>query len=447
MKSELCKVFEKWERNDDYLNAVINAGIEKNRKGDVTLYLTDASNQPLSGVKIRAKQIRHQFKHGANCFMLDEMPTPEDNKYYEETFAKVFNLATLPFYWNTLELEQGKPRYKKDSPYIYRRPTPDRCLEFCSEYGIHPKAHCLNYPCIKTLDWMNSDLQTEKMLLTKHFKELGELYADKIQDWEVTNETFWCYHNEEKHLPSIYYARDLIEWSFNAARHFFPGNNLIINDNYIWNNHEFFHDRSPYFMQIERALLKGAPIDTIGMQFHLFCKREHFLNYTQQSCDPMRHLDVMDCYAMLGKPLQITEITFPAYSPEACDEEFQAEMVRRFYPLWFSHKAMNGIIYWNLIDGYAVGAEKGDFSKGENYYRGGLLRYDLSKKPAYDMIDELFNHRWRTEAIIETDEKGKAILRGFYGDYELTIEGNGVTKKQVFRLSENPIQTKEICIN
>ena len=129
MKSDLCRVFEKWEKNDDYLDTIINAGIEKNRKGDVTIRVKDKDGNPLSGVKIHAKLIRHQFKHGANCFLLDEMPTPADNKKYEESFAKIFNLATLPFYWNSLEPEQGKPRYKKDSPYIYRRPTPDRLLE------------------------------------------------------------------------------------------------------------------------------------------------------------------------------------------------------------------------------------------------------------------------------------------------------------------------------
>ena len=41
MKSDLCRVFEKWEKNDDYLDTIINAGIEKNRKGDVTIRVKD----------------------------------------------------------------------------------------------------------------------------------------------------------------------------------------------------------------------------------------------------------------------------------------------------------------------------------------------------------------------------------------------------------------------
>lgn len=446
MKSDLYPVFDTWVKNEDYLNSIIATGIEKNRKGDVTIRIKDKDGKPLSGVKIHAKQTRHLFKHGANCFLLDEMPTPADNKKYEESFAKIFNLATLPFYWNSLEPEQGKPRYKKDSPYIYRRPTPDRCLEFCSEYGIMPKAHCLNYPLCNNAEWMMSDIPTEKQLLTKRFKELAELYADKIQDWEVTNETFWVYHEKNRRLPSIYFAKDLIEWSFETARSFFPGNNLIINENQIWNDHEFRGDRSQYYMQIERALLKGAPIDTIGFQYHVFIRREHLIASAKEYCNPLRHLDVLDTYAALNKPFQITEVTFPAYSAENEDEEFQAEFVKRFYPLWFSHPMMDAIIYWNLVDGYAYGAEKGDLVTGENYYRGGLLRYDLTPKPAYHMIDELFNHKWRTEATLETDENGQAVLHGFYGDYELSIEGNGVTEKKNIRLAKQPRLKSDITL-
>ena len=49
------------------------------------------------------------------------------------------------------------------------------------------------------------------------------------------------------------------------------------------------------------------------------------------------------------------------------------------YSMWFSHPAMDGIVYWNLADGYTYNAVPGDMSAGENYYRGGLLRFDGSE--------------------------------------------------------------------
>ena len=104
------------------------------------------------------------------------------------------------------------------------------------------------------------------------------------------------------------------------------------------------------------------------------------------------------------------------------DEKIQAELIERLYSIWFSHKAVEAIIYWNLTDGYAAFAPQGDMTAGENVYRGGLLRFDMSKKPAYEMIHHLFNERWITKTETETDNAGIAKFKGFYGDYELTID-------------------------
>ena len=82
------------------------------------------------------RQTGHEFKFGANLFMLDEFESEEKNRIYREKFPEAFNLATVPFYWNDLEPEEGKPRYAADSPKIYRRPAPDLCVAYCKEKGI-----------------------------------------------------------------------------------------------------------------------------------------------------------------------------------------------------------------------------------------------------------------------------------------------------------------------
>jgi GH35 family endo-1,4-beta-xylanase len=71
-------------------------------------------------------------------------------------------------------------------------------------------------------------------------------------------------------------------------------------------------------------MLKGARIDAIGMQFHLFFKSEEIYDKTRLMLDPKRLYGIMDLYSNFGKPIQITEVTVPAYSWEADDEEMQA---------------------------------------------------------------------------------------------------------------------------
>ena len=141
-------------------------------------------------------------------------------------------------------------------------------------------------------------------------------------------------------------------------------------------------------MQIERALLKGARIDAIGMQFHMFYRRETEFNNTRDCYDPEHICRVLDTYATLGLPIHITELTIPAYSNEPEDEELQAQIIRNIYSLWFSHPATDGIIYWNLVDGFAHGAVPGDMAFGENYYYGGLIRYNFTPKPSYKSVSK-----------------------------------------------------------
>ena len=104
---------------------------------------------------------------------------------------------------------------------------------------------------------------------------------------------------------------------------------------------------------------KGARIDAVGMQFHMFYPEREAEDKAAFYLNPKRIYDVLDTYARLNRPIQITEITIPAYSWGTEDEELQAEILENLYKIWFSHPAMEAIIYWNLVDGYAAWAPQG----------------------------------------------------------------------------------------
>ena len=84
-----------------------------------------------------------------------------------------------------------------------------------------------------------------------------------------------------------------------------------------------------------------------------------------------------------------------------------------------------------------IKASQGNMTLGENYYYGGLLRFDLSPKPAYYKIKELLQEKWHTEAGVIADEKGESSFRGFYGDYEIEIETESGTETKNITLSKN----------
>ena len=162
--------------------------------------------------------------------------------------------------------------------------------------------------------------------------------------------------------------------------------------------------------------------------------------------NPQFICEAIDQYNDFALPMQITEVTIPAYSFDAEDEAIQAEIAEYLYGLWFSSKHMESIIYWNTIDGYAAFAPQGDMTAGENYYHGGLLRPDFSKKPIYHTLYKLIHETWHTSETVRTDAQGAATVRAFYGDYRVTVTANGKTVTQTVHFDRNTNSTIHISV-
>ena len=62
-------------------------------------------------------------------------------------------------------------------------------------------------------------------------------------------------------------------------------------------------------------------------------------------------------------------------------------------------------------------------SRGENQYYGGLLRFDGSKKPAYYALENLIKNEWTTDEVRTSGDDGALKFKGFYGDYDVEIDG------------------------
>ena len=86
--NERRKVLELFEKNNDYMCERINSGIEQNRKGYAQILVIDKDKKAVSGAKVRIKQKTHEFKYGANLFMLDEFETQEKNELYRKYFSE-----------------------------------------------------------------------------------------------------------------------------------------------------------------------------------------------------------------------------------------------------------------------------------------------------------------------------------------------------------------------
>lgn len=444
-KAEIRALYMKaYEDSKEAVDARIADGIETNRKGNCKVVLTDKNGTPLAGKKVRINQTNHDFNFGANIFLLDEFDNAEDNAAYRELFKKHFNAATVPFYWNSLEPEENKPRYGKDSPKVYRRPAPDLCVEYCHDNNIRTKLHCLVYD--KFVPAWLTEMNEEEVLAKyeKRFKEIADRYTGKMFEFEVINEILQMYFWNRYSCSTVFDKKDIGEWAFKLARKYFPNETLVLNDGNLFAEISEKKHFSNFYMLCENLIMKGAEIDKIGMQHHLFSgtaadsqeEYEHDVKSGVMWNNPNKLFEMLDVLSDFNVPLEITEITVPTFGPTEEDELLQADMLKLWLSVFFSHPSVNTAVYWNTIDGYAYDDPNGSWN--ENNCRGGLWHRDLTPKKSADMLYDLIHNVWHTEVELTTDENGVAEFRGFYGDYEVDIDG---VKSSIGNHKDGDIQT------
>ena len=167
---------------------------------------------------------------------------------------------------------------------------------------------------------------------------------------------------------------------------------------------------------VARIRDKGIRLDGVGFQFHLFSDKALADVLSTKNLTPQKLRTTYDRMATLGVPMYLTEITIPStLGGLSTGEKLQAEVAENFYRFWFAHTGFAGITWWNLCDGAAW--------KKEGDVLAGLIGADMRRKPAYDALHDLIRREWTTDVTVTTDGKGCASFRGYFGDYEATLDG------------------------
>jgi len=375
----------------------IDKRIRQYRTAEVTLTVTDANGNSLADSAVTVCQSRHKFLFGCNGFRI----TPEKETEYNHRFAEIFNYATLPFYWHGYESTEGKTNADNIRAMA----------QWCRRHNIVTKGHPLVWhlpSCVPK--WVESlELDDVRRVLMRRVRREVETFAGLIDKWDVVNEAIIAPSPNHKNSMGRLYRQigrlALIKESFETARRANPNATLVLND----------FNRGPEFEKlITDCLAAGVDIDVIGMQSHM-----HTGNWS------LEHMwDVCERFGRFGRGVHFTELTVLSGRQKAPDdhdwatkrtdwltteegEKRQAQLIRKYYRLLFSHPAVEAITWWDFADGNTwMGAP------------AGLLRKDMSPKPAYEVLKKLIKHNWWTGPVkLKTDQAGRATFRGFLGDY------------------------------
>ena len=475
-----------WEIWNDSVQACIDRDIEEYRKANATIELPEVnegtevkieqvSHDFIFGASIfNFNQLGTEehnqkykdlfgilFNRATIPFYWKAFETEPDRLRFKEEYWDT------EIYWN----QQGDPKSK---PH-WRRPATDPIVDFCIAKGIaihgHPlvwglrKAHFPNWILKKYLTgkereefnklvtaYVESDdyyfgeekyndnyqkispdeLQTKlprfsrklEELFKKRMQEIARHYGGRIGSWDVVNESAVDYAKGKMHpnsklcLSSRYgiMPGDYTYNSFKQASSLFPdGVQLNIND--YWTGPE-------YASQVRDLIKRGAKIDVIGSQMHLFDPQQCLdIAAGKHILSPQQVRSVINRLAATGLPVHLSEITITSPNNNKRGQKIQAVITRNLYRLWFSLEPMMGITWWNVVDGCGAVDETGV---------SGLFTKDMIPKQAYHALNELINHEWKTKGVIKVDSCRQIKFRGFRGNYVISWideSGNVLTKE------------------
>lgn len=401
------------------LLAGADARIEQYRKGTLTLELVDALGKPVpAGTMIKADQTRHEFLFGSNIFRLGRNRTEDEDRLYAERFEELFNFATLPFYWWNYEREQGREADERTREVV----------QWCRSKGITTKGHPLAWN-FGDPQWLPRNVDLAKRLQMDRIYALARRFRGQVDIWDVVNEP--TQYSREETLTRSPILTEVIRQAglnpylteaFANARAGNPPGTLIIND---YDTSEVFSERAISQLKDESGRLLA---DVIGIQSH-----QHREPWSLEKI-----WEVCERFAVWGLPLHFTEVTFlsgaPGWEMKRSDPDFrwestaegeaaQAERVTTFYRMLFSHPAVEAITWWDLSD---QGAWQGA--------PAGLIRDDMSPKPAYEALRRLIKEQWWTRSEVLVGANGTARLRGFYGTYRVVAAVDGRKVEGTFEL-------------
>lgn len=421
--------------NGDELLATADTRIEKIRKADANIKITDRHGRPVRGAKARVEQMRHRFLFGAHVLPLyqykpEELFTPaqkitpplvtgERKRIFEESFKELFNFATLGFQWSFYE-----PRANEKNTA-----NTDRVAAWCKENDIAMKGHVLvwhqHYP-----KWLPTNQIAARSAIKTHITDAVARYKNRIDYWDVVNEqaelmspnprrdrfdnpiTQWV-----KQESTAQVVGQCLQWAHTAN----PQAKLLYNDFML----------NPDFERIVSDLSASRrPLDAVGIQSHMY-GADWTIEKTWQACET---------YGQYGVPVHFTEVSVLSGDHDRSDEaqsqptalrpstpegeQRQADYVEKFYTLLFSHPKVEAISWWDFKDGGITFKLR----------PAGLLREDLTPKPAYERLRSLIKGKWWTRADVTTDRRGAAKVRGFMGRYRVTVETPAGTRTQKFEL-------------
>ncbi len=355
--------------------------IDALRKGALKITVLDANGQPLPDAKVNVEMTRHAFPFGSAFAVSRLLQSGADGERYREELQKNFNSGVFEsaLKWNN-----------------YGTGTPTQigqALAWLGEHHITMRGHVLMWPSWRWISdeakALKSDLPAMRKVLEERVTSMVTLYRDTLDDWDVVNE---AYSNHD--IMDLYGDEIMGDW-FKLAREAHPDAVLYINDNDILTAGGRDTKHAVQFRQTIQDLIDAeAPVGGIGMQGH----------FATTLTAPQDVWKTLDRFAHFNLPIKVTE-----FDVNHQDAQLQADYQRDFLTAVFAHESVQGFVMWGFWAGQHWRPDAALFNQDWTLRKHGKAYRDLVYKD------------WWTVESGTTDANGTLAVRGFLGDYQITV--------------------------
>lgn len=377
--------------------------IERVRKKEA-ICLVRKDGKPVENARVRMKMTKSAFLFGAVCYAHGTYKTPEEEARFTELFTKLFNYTMVPFHWKWYEPQRGQ----------YNEPYTGNLVDWADENGLKKKLHALIWHELCP-DWVTDETVQDEYV--RRITHLMQTYGDRFDFFDLANETTV---NDRFDNPVSRWVRrigpvEMIQFGAKLVRSIKPDAKLLFGD---WNVH-----KDEYFDFLGRLRDEGAGIDIIGMQSHMqrdLWTAEETVRVIERAAAYGFPIHFPECSICSGTP--VGELVYDSNgtvnrfyeTPELA--EWQAGFAEDFYTLVFSEPAVEALSWFDFTDHRWLGAP------------GGVIDDDMNPKPVYHTLHRLIHKEWSSDQTGLTNAEGVTGASLFCGDYEITVEADGLRK-------------------
>ncbi len=380
--------------------------INQYRKGLVEFTVYDEQGQLLQDADLSVEMVQHDFGFGTAI----GASTFNNNETYRTRTLEDFNEVVFE---NDLKWPQFNAN---NTAHI------EKAMDTLDAHNIPVRGHNVIWPSYRFMpdfvEQISDDPVALENAIDNRIDDVTQFTSGRLNDWDVINEAY-----TEHDLMDIMGDQVMAEW-FKKVRRNDRDVKLYLNDYAILSGGgKNVAKQDFYYNLVEYIDGLGGGVQGIGLQGH----------FSSELTSINKVYSILERYAALEKEIKITE-----FDIDITQREVQADYLRDFMTITFSHPSVKSVLMWGFWE--------------NKHWKPDCAIYnaDWTLRPHGEMwLDLIYNQWWTKDTTMVTDASGNGTMTGFLGTYRYTVTDGNIVRTGTFTI-DRPVAgglTNEVVLS